>query len=490
MSGMENERENRRQQRSLKKSKNGSIRKSVSGIKQNRSEIKPRKRASQDKETNLQSSEQRSENCTLDVSEANDDDRTTSIRKNISVRKTVSKTQAQTAPEPPPTHYLPIVVQVEAALFDKFRELVTVNRNLVITKVARQMMPLFMPGDQITIVDGIAFWTSDALWAYSKGTMRRGKQFAAITVIRVWNISCLTKPQLDELVPAPEDGIHYFSVKLYCQNERPGLMLCVNKKRVLVQHVRARTPASSAFVVGDQIIGVNNEVFNPVREKPVHIKKRIRKLVEESAAKNGYAEILACRPIGARSSPAPSLEAELAEKFSGYAVGVEKGMIAEKRRMEPTNFPFDSDALEIALRELTVWKCYEGRNGFETPICDKRESLLTGPPKDNPPEAAADTTGASSQMPQASTMAPPRLAKANSCSTLDRIDSSTPTPTSNTPRKRGSIFKRDSELPASAIVFKPEPETAKITSDVPEEVEMKKCDPRSGMVAYIKHIFK
>lgn len=37
--------------------------------------------------------------------------------------------------------------------------------------------------------------------------------------------------------------------------------------------------------------------------------------------------------------------------------------------------------------------------------------------------------------------------------------------------------------------FQPENETTKISSDIPEEAELKKCDPRSGIVAYIKNAF-
>lgn len=44
--------------------------------------------------------------------------------------------------------------------------------------------------------------------------------------------------------------------------------------------------------------------------------------------------IIACRPIGARSSPAPSVDAELSGKFANYACGVEKGNKLERKGKE------------------------------------------------------------------------------------------------------------------------------------------------------------
>ncbi|PIC43222.1 hypothetical protein B9Z55_004030 [Caenorhabditis nigoni] len=516
MSGIENNnKENKKQQKALKKSKNGSLRKSVSGTKQAKNSAKykvHKKRASQDKDVNLQTLEQRSEIFTSDVSEGADDkeEKTVSMKKSIRkmVSKTVALTQPSSTPTPPPTHFLPVVIQVSAGTFERFLQVVTVNRNLVITKVDRSLIHHFMPGDQITIVDGTAHWTIESLTSYTKGSWLRGKPAVAITVIRVWNINCITKAQYD-LINTIDDRVHYFTVKLYSHTPSTGMVLCSEKKRILVKSLRAKNPASTGFIVGDQILGVNNEMYDVKKEKMGALKKRIRETIQSSFEKDGCVEVIACRLIGARSSPAPSLDAELAEKFAGYAVGVEKGINVEKKRDENTNLPFEADALEIALRELTIWRCYEGRDGFETPICDKGPSLLSdkgthpaAPGGQNDQGTATSSSGTStpsSSNTQVSVMAPIPIVKATSNTVMaeklavekptNKGDKPPSTPIAQTPRKR-SIFRKEIENPQAQVTFKDAPENHKITSDVPEENEVKKCDARSGMIAYFKNIMK
>ena len=63
------------------------------------------------------------------------------------------------------------------------------------------------------------------------------KTKVTFVVIRAWNISCLTRSQLDRLSPPPDDRLHYFSVKVYCNNRAAGLYLRSEKKRLLVNHV-------------------------------------------------------------------------------------------------------------------------------------------------------------------------------------------------------------------------------------------------------------
>ncbi|KAF1764862.1 hypothetical protein GCK72_004812 [Caenorhabditis remanei] len=501
---------------------------------------------------NLQNSEQRSENCTLDEAEAADEkeEKTVSIRKAVSIRKTVSsKAIVQVpVPEAPPTHFLPVVIQIDATTWSKFMEHVDINRNLLITFVRRPLMSSFMPGDQITIVDGSPFWTLESLKDYIGDTLLRGRPTVAITVIRAWNLSCLSKEQIDKIAPLPEEKLHYFSVKIYCQNEDAGLMLCSDRKRVLVQHLRAKTPASHVFLVGDQILGVNEEIYETKDKRP--LRKQIKKQIEQSAKKNGFAEIIACRQIGARSSPAPSLEAELAEKFPEYAIGVEKGINVEKK----ISLPLEADALEISMRELTWLKCYEGRDGFEIPICDRGEDMDLPFTQEEeieqmelpglPPQTSSTNVTPSSSITQLAEPAPVPLAKSGSnTSTLptttisekvidpakqetskleppvvkteneksvvgkvenkenpenkenvEKTDKELENsmdclPIADTPRKR-SIFKKEAEPGDRTVTIKDIPETNKITSDIPEEDEMKKCDARSGMIAYIKNIFK
>ncbi|ULU03619.1 hypothetical protein L3Y34_016835 [Caenorhabditis briggsae] len=515
MSGIENNKENKKQQKALKKSKKGSIRKSVSGTKQakNSAKCKHKKRASQDKDVNLQTLEQRSEIFTSDVSEGGDDkeENTASIKKNYSVLNTVSNkafTQLSAAPTPPLTHFLPVVIQVSAGTFERFFQYVTVNRNLVITKVDRSLIHHFMPGDQITIVDGTAHWTIESLTSYMKGSWIRGKPAVAITVIRVWNINCITKAQYDLISMLIEDRVHYFRVKLYSHTPNSGMVLCSEKKRILVKSLRAKTPASTGFIVGDQILGVNNEMYDVKKEKMGAIKKKIREAVQTSFEKDGCVEVIACRLIGARSSPVPSLDAELAEKFAGYAIGVEKGIHVEKKRDENTNLPFEADALEIALRELTTWRYYEGRNGFETPICDKGPSLLSdkgtypatpGGQNDQTATSSPGTSTPSSSNTQVSVMAPIPIVRTTSNTVMaeklavekptNKGDKPPSTPIAQTPRKR-SVFRKEIENPQTQVTFKDAPEINKITSDVPEENEVKKCDARSGMIAYFKNIMK
>lgn len=335
-------------------------------------------------------------------------------------------------------------------------------------------MSSFMPGDQISLVNGTAIWNSDDLENQVRGPKKETK--TEVTVIRVWNLKCLTDIQLDKLLVPPEEQLHYFSVKVYSSKGTIGLKLCLDKKRVLVELIRAKTPVNSALLVGDQILGINDELLTAKSKRA--LRKQVAEVMKKSIKKQGFAEIIACRQVIARSSPAPSLEAELSEKFANYAVGVEKGTRIEKKDSSETNsLPLHSDALEIALRELACLKQWIVESSTEVPPCDKGPTLMI-----DPPTAPGSAEGC-----------PPPLVKAKS--TTNAIERSVYFPLSttaavailvSTPKKR-SIFRQQDRN--SAINFAEQPDHEKITSDIPEEDDLKKCEPMSGIAAYIKKKF-
>lgn len=113
-----------------------------------------------------------------------------------------------------------------------------------------------------------------------------------------------------------------------------------------------------------------------------------------------------------------------------------------------------------------------------------------------------------SMAPQVSQVEPPTSVMNGPTEAADLHVAVPPSP--NTPRKR-SIFKYKQEkgqtpehqTTISFVVssffhiflnfptnqFQEQPETSKITSDISEDEELKKCDPRSGIVAFIKNKF-
>lgn len=139
-----------------------------------------------------------------------------------------------TVPEPPPTHYAPVVVFIDHLSWPIFLHFVIVNRNMIITKVGRSFLTSLMPGDQISGVDSTPIWCIEDLEHEIQSKPARSVN---LTVNRVWNIKCLTNIQLERILPQTDERLQYFMVHVYCSNGTGGLKLYSDKKRVLVQHV-------------------------------------------------------------------------------------------------------------------------------------------------------------------------------------------------------------------------------------------------------------
>ncbi|CAL2031296.1 unnamed protein product [Caenorhabditis brenneri] len=486
MSGVENNKDNKKQK---------SLRRTPSGLKLARS---PRSKLKKEKSNLTISEQQRSDLLSMDCSEL---DKDTKEEKTISVRLSRSMSRSNLKiklppPEAPPTHFVPVVVQ---GVWSDFLNYSVLNRNLVFTKVGLPFMTKLMPGDQISSINGIQFWNRDTLTTYLEGFNKNLKDPAlmTVTVIRVWNMSCLTGEQINKLVAPRDEQLHYFSVKVWgvTEHEKGWKLVMDKKRRILVQHIHANTPISSALLIGDQILGVNDNFFTAKSKR--NLRQRVLDAIKSSCEAKGYAEIIGCRLVGARSSPAASLEAELAKKYPGYAIGVDKGIFCKGKRPEGVNFPLESDALEIAFRELSFLKQWEKRdeNGniidFELPPCDRGPGLLVDAPPSpgQPAPDSAPSTPSSTTLSRTASSTSMNEKTEKSTGSLYMPLTSSETPVAETPRKRKKFGKQpvEPDMPQDIKFEDAKNETSKITSDIPEEDELKKCDARSGIVAYIKN---
>ncbi|UMM13130.1 hypothetical protein L5515_001561 [Caenorhabditis briggsae] len=360
----------------------------------------------------------------------------------------------------PTTHFVPVTVFLELESVSQFLTAVTINKNMVITGVKRELMACFMPGDHVSGINEISIWNrtqlDKELGNYQKQDSQKVK--ISVLVIRVWNISCLSKNQLERLSPSLDDRLHYFSVRIYCNNRAAGLCLRSEKKRLLTNNVRAKTAISFGLLVGDQLLGINDELLVGNRTKDLYTQA---KTLMRKARKLEFIEMIACRPILVRSSPAPSVDGELAMKAAAKTVtSTNPEAKQEKKVLENlSSLPLEADALEISLRELTLLQQWI-KTDSPLPTCEKGNSLLRNV------QYPGDQTSCTNERSEYS----------------GRFSSTTP----DTPRKRGILFRKRNQ---KTISITEQPETSKVTSDISEETELNKCDPRSGIVSYIKNVF-
>lgn len=221
------------------------------------------------------------------------------------------------------------------------------------------------------------------------------------------------------------------------------------------ERIRSKTAISFGLLVGDQLLGINDEMLVGIRTKALY--KQAKELMLK-ARKLEFTEIIACRPVLVRSSPAPSVDAELAMKSSATKGGLTEQANKPKEKTVPelSSLPLEADALEISLRELTLLQQWI-RTDSPLPTCEKGNSLLRF-----------------------------NSSQGDQSSRTSEKSEYTGTATTDAPRKRGILFRKRSQ---PTITFTEQLETSKVTSDISEEAELKKCDPRSGIVSYIKNAF-
>ncbi|EGT39716.1 hypothetical protein CAEBREN_32719 [Caenorhabditis brenneri] len=423
-----------------------------------RSPVLKKNRASREKIQ--QSSEQRS----FDVIEVNEDEDANKV-----FTPDPSPINSPNVSVIPSTHFVPVNISFELENVKQFLFGVTINKNLVVSTVKREWMTCFMPGDQVSSFNLISIWNRSQLDRELSNVVKNESQKCKLSfvVIRAWNMSCITRSQMDRLGILIDDRLHYFTVRVYCNNRAAGLYLRSEKKRMLVTHIRAKTSISFSLLIGDQILGINDEILAGKSSKAIY--KQAKDLMLR-ARKLEFIEILACRPISVRSSPTPSVDAELAMKLAKTAAE-QPSKPDKKSNDDASTQPLAADALEISFRELTVLQ-QSIKIDLPLPTCDKGAPLL------RPSINSADQSNTVSCASEKSEYTP----------TNNTTGSMMVSAISETPRKRGMIFKKRSQQIAS-ISFTEQPETSKVTSDISEEAELKKCDPRSGIVSYIKNVF-
>ncbi|CAO4363750.1 unnamed protein product [Caenorhabditis nigoni] len=403
----------------------------------------------------------------------------------------------------PPNHYISISVQLKQVMLLNIFKYITVNQNMVITKVDRCLMTEFMPGDQISGVNGKSVWNLEDMCERVSGTQHT----SVVTVIRVWNMRCWTDDQLKTLVEKytePEVGKQYFVVRMYCKSGgRGGMKLGSTWKNVTVKNVRANTAVSTALLSGDEVYGVNNKFLYGINKRAMI--KMAYELVEKST--DGFADIMASRRIGARSSPAPSLEADLGKKFPDSAVGVRRGnKVVRKDPEQLMGLPFPADALEIALRELTFLQQWV-KPDWENLPCDKGESLLCELPRKSlmmppisltpctSPRPSANTPRDSQALPPSavlpvteySTSLPVKTISLRPKNFEKSIEQPPPPISSQKTKKMEEMTETDHLM--SRVKITNVPEQSNITSDIPEEEELKKCNEKAGLMTYFKNKF-
>ncbi|CAP23317.2 Protein CBG02257 [Caenorhabditis briggsae] len=245
----------------------------------------------------------------------------------------------------PTTHFVPVTVFLELESVSQFLIAVTINKNMVITGVKRELMACFMPGDHVS----------------------------GINEISIWN-----RTQLDK------------------------------------NWVRAKTAISFGLLVGDQLLGINDELLVGNRTKDLYTQA---KTLMRKARKLEFIEMIACRPILVRSSPAPSVDGELAMKAAAKTVtSTNPEAKQEKKVLENlSSLPLEADALEISLRELTLLQQWI-KTDSPLPTCEKGNSLLRNV------QYPGDQTSCTNERSEYS----------------GRFSSTTP----DTPRKRGILFRK------------------------------------------------
>ncbi|EGT38170.1 hypothetical protein CAEBREN_21651 [Caenorhabditis brenneri] len=429
-----------------------------------RSPKQPKKRAS------LSISEDVSEG--MEVTANEEDNNTTSATMTLT---TLDLNLNDTPPPPiqkvlqaPPTHFSAVLVEIPKDLRNPVFSLLTdrksLNRNMVLSVVPKPLVTLFMSGDQICKVSGFPVWNPDDVTAaFSKSYE------TTVTVIRAWNLRCPSKDHWVRLEGQHDESRQYFEVTvLKDSNDRIGIGLASRKRQVVVDRIYAKTNMSTALLVGDQLLMIGNQSLVEGNKK--FKKKQVVAKILKDLKTDGFVEIIACRPHGARTSPAPSLEAEQVEQYPSFAAesgDLNSKLKRKKERMHRQfDLPLPADSLEIAYRELTFLR----ELGF--PDSDEM-SANRGPSLFDLPVTTPDGS-------------------AKSVMTSPVSPSITPvsrTPATNQNSSWKSV-KVDAQEPPS-IQFNEGnlTESSNITSDVLEEQNLKKCDGKSGMVAYIKGKF-
>ncbi|CAI2301258.1 unnamed protein product [Caenorhabditis sp. 36 PRJEB53466] len=406
-------------------------------------------------------------------------------------------------PKPPPTHFAPFVVKLEPeySATKTFFANVSLNRNMIVTTVRRPMMPLLIAGDLMSAVNGVSVWNRRQLDREINNCKKTesAENPVQLTVIRVWNMICPPRERMELLNVQLDERLQHFMTRVYLNGKSPGFNINQDKRRVYVMSLKPKSPVSYSLRLGDYLLAIGDTNLNFKTRKTTQT--TIRNVLDRNR-KIGYVDVIACRPVLYRSSPNPSLEADLTERFPelllkqekesskpaaqpptgppqppGTAPSTAPAPAAKTEKKEPEDLkdaPLEADSLEIALREMC---CLQQFVKPETPLpsFDKGRSLLRAPST-----LSAATSSATNLAEKSVYMPTTSTAAVATASTMG------PSP-AGTPRKKK--WKSKSPSRQATISFKEQPETAKITSDVSDEAELKKCDPRSGIVAYIRNVF-
>ncbi|CAI5443622.1 unnamed protein product [Caenorhabditis angaria] len=368
-------------------------------------------------------------------------------------------------------------VKIEIAKEDlpKLYEMFIVNRNMILEAVSFDGMPYFIFGDQIHEVNGHTVHTRRYFEAILAKVAASGQPLV-ITVIRAWNVRCATKAQLS-LLPTVNEQCSYFIVRVHRFFKTQGFVMKLHKKKINVQDVRPGSNGSFAFFHNDRILDVeNSNAINGVSGKPDV--KSLQKLYNKGMKERGYVDVFVSRVIGAHTSPNPSIQGELENAPPKTTQGPQV-LTADKKVIDAIDLPLESDAVEIALRELyriqILTQTTEG-GPVKVPPTKKGKSLLRPIVTIPSPQAAAAA-------------APSAEPTRSIYKEQPNMEKSLYEPYAKMPRTKRGKWTNKKNVRQSTINFKETTETSKILSDIPDDVELKKVDARSGIVAYIRNAF-
>ncbi|CAB3407028.1 unnamed protein product [Caenorhabditis bovis] len=329
---------------------------------------------------------------------------------------------------------------------------------MVVERLPIELMPFLIYGDQIHEVNGNQISTKKHLDLQFQNAASIPSA-VTLTIIRVWNIRPATKSQiLNQSVI--DERCAYFVVRVQKFMKVNGCKMKYERKKITIVEVAPRSNASFAFLQGDRILD-----FDGSHEVSAQLAKYditcVRRVYAKRMKRDGYIDCFMERPIGVRSSPNPSVYGELSlvlplppktSAIAGISQNEKTVMVPSATSFNSPDPPIESDAVEIALRELCRVQAQIADDSFS--LFHKGRSLLRDKDK-------------------------------NIERSVFMIDVNRANPDRKKTKRRTLRKPRPNQI----IAFKDTPETSRILSDVSDDVELKKVDARSGIVAYIRNAF-
>ncbi|CAD6198635.1 unnamed protein product [Caenorhabditis auriculariae] len=280
--------------------------------------------------------------------------------KPISVYSTIGK-KPRSGERPPFNFYNVVKVVIPEPVACSFLTFVDVNFNMGIERVRDDLCEYLIHGDQILDLNGMV---TPCLYSLSKALATPPPY--VFTVLRVWNIEPPTKTQMEGL--GRNESTFLVNVYVHKLVNKHGFSLKMVNKKITVVGVLPRSNGGYAFCAGDRLIdfdGSSTSGYSIQNAKSFY----------NTGIKNfGYCQFLVERTVSLRSSPNPSVFAEVATS----AIVEKPGSRRSKKNnhsieppsdeIPPKDYPLEYDAVEIGCREATRF-LHVNNNHLFTKVC-------------------------------------------------------------------------------------------------------------------------